>query len=162
MSGEAGGDENPYEEIAPARDVQIEKATRYMYRELQDDESSPFKGAQQLKIFLNAVTVGSDQGLRQPLSGDRAALFNVSSLSDTHHTLINSIAWRETQEEEIYYNRKRAFEIAMEFANGGIRHLHQTKLGMGDNTNETLSESVARWRDFEALLEEKQLLTSSE
>ncbi|WP_136591491.1 hypothetical protein [Salinigranum halophilum] len=162
MSEEADVDENPYEEVAPARDIQIEKATRHMYRELQNDDSSPFEGAQQLKIFLNAAAVGSQQGLRQPLTGDRAALFNVSSLSDRHHTLINSIAWRETQEEEIYYNHKRAFEIAMECANGGIRHLYQSKLGMGDNTSETLSEYVSRWRDIEAQLEEKHILTSSE
>lgn len=151
-----------YEEVDPPRDVSIEMETRYMYKELQEDESSPYEGAQLMEIFLNAMAVGSRQGLRQPLSGERAALFNVSSLSDKNLTHIRSIAWRDTGDEEIYYNHKRTFKIAEEFANGGIRHLHQTKLGMGDNTIETLSQHVSMWRDIESELESRNLTNASE
>jgi hypothetical protein len=154
--------ETGYEVVEAPRDVRIERETRDMYEALQEDEASPYQGAQLMQIFLNAAAVGSDQGLRQPLEGETRALFNVSSLADKDHTLLRSIAWKETEDEEIYYNHKRMLRIASEFANGGIRHLYRTRLGMGDNVNELLSDYVTRWRDLEGELEERSLLDSTE
>lgn len=151
-----------YEVTEPPRDIRIERETRDMYEALREDESSPYQDAQLMQIFLNAAAVGSDQGLRQPLEGDTMALFNVSSLADKDHTLLRSIAWKETEDEEIYYNHKRMLRIASEFANGGIRYLYRNRLGMGDNVSELLSDYVTRWRDLEAELEERSLLEQTE
>jgi hypothetical protein len=151
-----------FEETTPPRDVRIERETRDMYEALQNDDGSPYEGAQLLKIFINAAAAGSYQGLRQPLDGDKQALFNVSSLSDKHHTYIRSIAWHETHDESIYYDQKRAFNIAMEFANGGIRYLHRNHLGIGDNTSEVSTQQIQRWQELEQELSERGLLNTTD
>ena len=152
-------DESPgFEETDPPRDISVEESTRSLYQDLQEDESSPFEGARLLDIFLTAAAVGSYEGLRQPLEGEKRGLFNVNSLSDQHETIIRSIAWRETHEEEIYYDQKRAFEITMEFANGGIRRLHQDRLGLGDTVSGTLTDYIQRWREIEEEIEDRGLI----
>jgi hypothetical protein len=155
-------DSMAFEETDPPRDVTIERETRSMYEDLKQEEGSPYQGAQLLEIFMNAAAVGSYQGLRKPLEGDRQALFNVNSLADKDRTLIRSIAWRETHDEAIYYDHKRAFQIVMEFANGGIRHLHQTRLGLGDNVSELTADSVMRWRELEDELVDQSLISADE
>jgi hypothetical protein len=159
MTDKTPTDSDPFEEVPPPRDVRIEAETRSMYESLKENEASPFQGAQLIQIFLNAMAVGSEQGLRQSLEGDTRALFNVSSLSDRQRTHIRSVAWKETHDEEIYYNHKRAFKIATEFANGGIRYLHQNHLGIGDNTNEVSTGQIQRWKEFQSELVERGLLT---
>lgn len=155
-------DEKGFEEVPPPRDVRIEDETRRLYEELREDEDSPYEGAQLIQIFLMAAAVGSEQGLRREIEGETRALFNVSSLSDRQRTHIRSIAWKETHEQEIYYNHKRAFKIATEFANGGIRYLHQNHIGIGDKTNEVSTGLIQRWNNFESELEERGLLTEEE
>lgn len=147
-------------ETDPPRDIRIEQNVRDLYRELQEDEASPFTGARLLDIFLTAAAVGSYEGLRQPLDGKTVGLFNVSSLSQRHKTTIRSIAWRETREEEIYHHQERAFQITMEFANGGIHRLHTTRLGLGDTVTETVTDYVQRWHDIEAKLEDRSIIDS--
>jgi len=162
MSDENQSEENNFEEVPAPRDVRIEEETREMYEKLREDEDSPYEGAQLIQIFLNAAAVGSEQGLRRDLEGETRALFNVSSLSDRQQTHIRSIAWKETHEQEIYYNHKRAFKIATEFANGGIRYLHDNHVGIGDKTNEVSTGLIQRWKEFEAELDERGLLAEEE
>lgn len=142
----------------PPRDIRIERETRDMYEDLQQDEPSPYEGARFLDIFLNAAAVGSYQGLRQPLDGETMSLFNESSLSNRHRAIIRSIAWKETQDKEIYYDQQQAFTIVMEFANGGIRQLHSARLGIGDNIGELMADYIALWQDTKPELEEQSLL----
>lgn len=149
-----------FKETDPPRDIRIEEPDRELYQDLQEDSSSPFEGSLFLDIFLMAAAVGSYEGLRQPLKGDKIGLFNVNSLSSHHKTIIRSIAWRETRDNEIYYDQKRAFEITMEFANGGIKRLHSERLGMGDTVSDTIRDFVNRWDDIEPVLEERSLLPS--
>jgi hypothetical protein len=153
---------NKFEEVPPPRDVRIEADTRSMYESLRTDKASPYQDAQLIQIFLNAAAVGSEQGLRQELTGETRALFNISSLSDRQRTHIRSIAWKDTHDQEIYYNHKRAFRIATEFANGGVRYLHQNHLGIGDNTTEVSTGIIQRWNEFERALEDRGLLTQEE
>ena len=143
----------------PPRDIRIERETRAFYDALQEESGSPYEGARLYEIFLTATAVGSYEGLRQPLEGETVGLFNASSLSREHATIIRSIAWKETRDEEIYFDQKRAYEIAMEFANGGIRRLHDRRLGLGDTVSETVSDYVRRWKEVEELREEDSVLT---
>ena len=162
MANEESEVPDQFEEVPPPRDVRIEDETRSMYEALKEDDASPFQGAQLLEIFLNAAAVGSEQGLRQALEGDTRALFNVSSLSDRQRTHIRSIAWKETGDQAIYYDHKRAFKIAIEFANGGIRYLHQNHIGIGDNTTKVSTDLLQRWQAFVPELEERGLLSDPE
>jgi hypothetical protein len=159
MTEEETAEDERFEEVAPPRDIRIETDTRGMYEDLRSTEGSPFENAQLIQIYLNAAAVGSEQGLRRGIEGETRALFNVSSLSDRQRTHVRSIAWKETHDREIYYNHKQAFKIVTEFANGGIRYLHQNYLGMGDNLNEASTELIQRWKNFESELEERGLLS---
>ena len=149
-----------YKEVEPPRDVRIERETREMYEALKEDESSPYQDGQLYVLFLNAAAHGKDQGLRQPIEGETMALFQTSSLSSGDWTRIRSLAWAETQDEEIYYNHKLAIDVVRELANGGIRYMHQTSLGIGDNLSESATDAILRWQEIEPELEERGLINT--
>jgi hypothetical protein len=156
-------DEDPesaagYTRTDPPRTIRVEEDVHTLYEELQSDSESPFEGARYLDIFLAAAALGSYEGLRQPVEGDTNDLFNLTSLSREHKTIIRSLAWKETHNEEIYYDQQQAYKISMEFANGGIHRLHSQGIGMGDTVSKAVTDYVSRWQSIEDELNDSSLL----
>ena len=124
--------DDTYADTEPGRDVQIEKSKRDLYEELRESESSPFQTAELKSIFLFAMAYGTRKAGRTPLSGDKHALFNRSSLSDDRKWLMKSIAVREERTTDVLRDGKEVYKIAMEYANGGIDELHGKVFGPED------------------------------
>lgn len=138
-----------FEDTDPPRDVSIEKSKRKLYEELQESEDSPFKGVELNEIFLFALAYGTRKAGKTPLSGDRHALFNRSSINDNKQWVIRSIAVREKRTTEVLQDGKQVYQIAMEYANGGIDELHGKVFGPADALIELSDEIMDMANDIE-------------
>ncbi|WP_136591504.1 hypothetical protein [Salinigranum halophilum] len=131
-----------FESSKPPRDVSIEKSKLGLYKELQENDDSPFYDAEANKIFLFAMAYGTKKTGRTPLTGERHALFNVSTYNEDIHWIIKSIAAREKRATDVLVDGKEVFKIAMEYANGGIDELHGKVFAPGDALIELSDELI--------------------
>lgn len=135
--------ESDFEATEMGRDVHIESSKRDLYEELRENSDSPFQDAELNEIFLFAMAYGTKKAGRTPLSGETRALFNRSSLSEDGRWIIKSIAVREERTTNVLRDTKHVYEIAKEYANGGIDELHGKVFGPGDALVELSDEVIA-------------------
>lgn len=118
----------PEESSAP-RDIYIPEAKQPMFKELTENSDSPFFEENMTDLFVYAAAYGHNRGLRTELEDSKHALFQRNSLSDSQVWILKSIAVKETEDPTILKDEARIFEIAREFANGGIDQLYTEYTG---------------------------------
>ena len=131
-----------FEKSSGPRDIRIAEDQHPLYVELTEDESSPFYNVTKTDLFIFAMGYGFDQGLRTPISGNTRALFNIDSLDTNQLWNIRAIAVYETESHEVLRDRKQVFDIAREYAHGGIDNLHKNYASPGDTFSDLTNEIV--------------------
>jgi dnd system-associated protein 4 len=121
-----------YEDSSPGRDYNIQEDKHDLYKELQEDEESPFTEAELNEIFVFAAAYGSRKAGRIPIDGGGRALFSQKTLNDDTHWLLRSIAVAEERTTDVLIDGKLMKQIVEEYANGGITELHNKVFGPGD------------------------------
>lgn len=130
-----------------ARDVRIDGNKREIYRELTDEESkSPFAGEQMSKLFMFALGVGFDQGLRMSVE-DSVGIFNKDVLKNDEKWIIKSVAVKEEEDPEILRDEDEMYQIAEEYANGGIDAIYEVVNGPDDTFSTLSTEVITQYQD---------------
>lgn len=132
------------DESSGPRDIRIEEEQHTKYQELSEDSDSPFEGIQKKDLFIFAMGYGFDQGLRKPIDDSTRALFNIDSLTEDQHWAIRAVAVHEEEDHEILRDRTEVYEIAREYANGGMDQLHSVYTRPGDFFGELSSDIITR------------------
>ncbi len=133
-----------YEETDPRRDVHIEKEKRGLYEDLRTKETSPFYEVELHDIFMFAMSYGRRKAGRVELEGDEHALFGRSAaLREEQEGIIESVAVWEERSLDVLRDRRLVYEIAEEYANGGIEKLHGRVFGPEDDALSELTMEVA-------------------
>jgi dnd system-associated protein 4 len=118
----------PEESSAP-RDIYVPEAKQPMFKELTENSDSPFFEETMTDLFVYAAAYGYNQGLRTELADSKHALFQRSSLSESQVWILKSVVVKETENPDILKDEARIFEIAREFANGGIDQIYTEYTG---------------------------------
>jgi dnd system-associated protein 4 len=143
--GSDGSELQSFDDGAP-RDVRVPAAQREIYDELTSSSDSPFDEETRTDLFMFAMGYGYDQGLRADFSGETHPLFQRESLSDAQEWILKSVAVRETEDPDVLQQGKETYQIAREYANGGLDRLHELYAGP-QNLFEQLTQEVIRKSD---------------
>jgi hypothetical protein len=92
---------------------------RAIYNKLENDI---FEGKSRKEQFLFAMALGFKNDVRRSLKG-KDGFFLAKDLGPIEESLINTIAIGATDSVDILANRSAVYEIAEEYAHGGIRIL---------------------------------------
>ncbi|QZY01221.1 hypothetical protein K6T25_15185 (plasmid) [Halobaculum rubrum] len=125
----------------------MERSKDNLYEELQESDGSPFQGAQRMEIFLFAVAYGSKKTGKTSLTGDRQALFNISSLKSDQKWIIKSVAVRDARTTDVLRDEKEVYRIAQEYANSGLEELHGKLVGPTDALSELSTDVIKLAQD---------------
>ena len=109
------------------RDLDVDVANHELFEKLKNYERSPFYGRTMKDIFIFAMSVGFAESARKRLS-KRKGTIPRATLTDDDDWLIRTIAIAEEKTLDILFNETKVYEIAEEYANGGIRLLVNTLL----------------------------------
>lgn len=123
------------------RDIRVPEGKQPMFKELTSSPDSPFFEQDMKDVFVFAAAYGYDRGLRTELEDSRHALFNRASLTDDQVWMLKSIAVKETEDPETLKDGKEVYEIAREYANGGIDQLYTQYTGP-ENMFSNLSKNI--------------------
>jgi dnd system-associated protein 4 len=115
-------------EDAP-RDIRIPEGKRPLFKELTTSSDSPFFDQNMNDLFVFAAAYGYDKGVRTELEDAKHALFNRDSLGDDQVWILKSIAVKETESPETLRDGAEVYQIAREYANGGIDQLYTDYTG---------------------------------
>lgn len=140
-----GSELESFDDGAP-RDVRVPAAQREIYDELTSSADSPFDGETRTDLFVFAMGYGYDQGLRADFSGDTHALFQRQSLTEAQEWMLKSVAVRETEDPDVLQDGKESYQIAREYANGGLDRLYELYTGP-QNLFEQLTRDVIQSSD---------------
>lgn len=104
--------------------VYIEKADRPLYRDLIERKESPFCDRDLLDVFICAVALGYHHKSRKSLK-KREGLILLSTMekNDDAMWLLRAVA-TSARGPDVIGNTKEILTIAEEYANGGIKRLH--------------------------------------
>ncbi|RLM49670.1 hypothetical protein [Halorubrum sp. Atlit-28R] len=131
-----------YEETEARRDVHIEKEKRSLYTDLRTKETSPFYEVDLHDLFTFAMAYGRRKAGSVELDGKEHALFGRSSLREEQEGVIEAIAVREERSLDVLRDERFVYEIAEEYANGGIEKLHGRVFGPEDDALSELTMEV--------------------
>lgn len=120
------------EQLSAPRDIRIPEAKQPLFKELTTSSDSPFCGQDMKDLFVLAAAFGYSRGLRTDLEDVGHALFNREALSESQVWILKSIAVKETEDPETLKNGKLIYEIAREYANGGVDELYSQYTGPVD------------------------------
>jgi hypothetical protein len=125
----------------------IDKDDRQYYEKLTEDNFLNFKDKSQREQFLLAMAVGYENERKHVLKS-REGFFFSSYMPDK--TLINSLAINEKGTVDVLADEKEVFNIAEQYASGGVRFLvdaiNQTQFGSYDKYFEKeLFDSYAKF-----------------
>lgn len=109
------------------RDLDVDLANHELFEKLKNYERSPFYGRTMKDIFIFAMSVGFSEQARKRLS-KRKGTIPTATLTDDDDWLIRTIAIAEEKTLDILFDEMKVYEIAEEYANGGIRLLVNTLL----------------------------------
>ena len=98
-------------------------------------------------IFALAVAYGYDAGLKVPIESKRDYI-NTVSISDELNSVMLLIALAEFSDvNQLIINPSLMFELAEEYANGGIDLLHNDLMNSGGDFNQHLAEKLIHLND---------------
>lgn len=121
----------------PRDRIFVEAKTMEIYKSLNASaiknssiNEQPFPEAKE--IFMWAVSLGVNKGMKIPLSGNKEGLFFWSRLStDQELTILKLIAIAETNDIDIIKDEAYIQELAEEYANYGIRIINDMIIKRG-------------------------------
>ncbi|MDL0123493.1 hypothetical protein [Halobacterium salinarum] len=134
------------EESSGPRDIRVPEAKQPMFKELTENSDSPFFEETMTDLFVYAASYGYNRGLRTELEDSKHALFQRASLSESQVWILKSLAVKETEDPTILKDQAKIFEIAREFANGGIDQLYTEYTGP-NNMFSQHSKSIIKLSD---------------
>jgi len=130
------------------RDLALEVGERHKrVVELVENKLSPFYKKTMKEVFMYAMGIGFKNGKRVPLK-KRTGVIPLRTFSDAEISLIKAIAITEKKSVDVLFgeNVKEAFEIAEEYANGGIDMLYYQVFG--DEPGDPDKKMEQRLRDI--------------
>ena len=104
--------------------INIDKKDRDLYNKLDNEVMLKSKGGARTRKeqFLTAMAIGFKNKVRRPLDSKDGFVL-LKDLHSDDMALINSISIYETESVEVLSDIGKVFNIAEEFAHGGIRLL---------------------------------------
>jgi len=126
------------------RDIRIPEAKQPMFKELTTNSDSPFADQDMKDLFVFAAAYGYDQGLRTELEDSRHAMFNRDALTGDQVWILKSIAVKEIESPEVLRDGAEVYEIAREYANGGIDQLYTRYTGPGDMFSSLSTDVISK------------------
>jgi len=130
------------EESSGPRDIRIADEQHHMYQELTEDEASPFYETTKTDMFVFAMGYGFDQGLRTEITDSRRALFQIRDLSSAQDWNVRAIAVYEKEDHRVLQDKSEVYQIAVEYAHGGMDQLYKQYTSPGDFFSEISSEII--------------------
>lgn len=143
MSDHAEREFESFDEGAP-RDVRVPTDQREIYEELTSSADSPFDGERRTDLFVFAMGYGYDKGLRADFGGNTHALFQRQSLSEAQEWMIKSVAVDETEDPDVLQDGQETYQIAREYANGGLTRLYELYTGPQSLFNQLTQEVIEK------------------
>lgn len=113
------------------RDISLESGKEHeQFKELTESKLSPFHNRTMKDVFMYALGIGFAEGKRIGLK-KKIGVIPRTTFSEADLALIKAIAISERGTMDILFeeNIKEAFEIAEEYANGGITTLYALVFG---------------------------------
>jgi len=113
------------------RDLALEAGEKHSkVEDLVENKLSPFYRKTMKEVFMYAMGIGFKNGKRVRLK-KRKAVIPLSTFVDADRSLIKAIAIAEKKSVDVLFgeNVKEIFEIAEEYANGGIDMLSYQVFG---------------------------------
>ncbi len=101
------------------RDLDVDEERHELYRELTEAESSPFYERTMKDVFVFAAAYGFYYKAREKLKRKKGTI-PMSAFSDPEKWLLMSIAIADQNSLDVLFQVKTIYEIAQEYANGGI------------------------------------------
>ena len=102
----------------------VDEKMHKLFRQIKDERYSPFFGMNIKDVFIFSMALGFALRKRKDLQ-KRKDVADVDVFSEDHLLLIKCIAVNSEGNIEILMDEKKTFEIAEEFANGGISILYE-------------------------------------
>lgn len=113
-----------FENTESSSEIGVDPAKHSLYKELVEDEDSPFYDEDLVDLWLFTVGYGREHGTREPLPGNKKWMLRMTSLDDDDEWIVKSVAIKETGSTEVLKDGKQIFTIAQEYANSGVVLLH--------------------------------------
>ena len=104
------------------RDLDVDDERHQLYRELTEAENSPFYNRTMKDVFVFAAAYGFFYNTRERLKRKKGTI-PLSALSEADRWLLISIAIADRNSLDALFNIKEIYEVAQEYANGGITTL---------------------------------------
>jgi hypothetical protein len=101
------------------------------YYDKLKEKHSPFSGAANKELFLAAMVIGFYEGGRIEVKSPKEGYIFEDYLSPSERKLLNTIAVYEEKKLEVLLDKEKVFQIAEEYAAGGITIL-SAKVFSGD------------------------------
>lgn len=101
-------------------DYYLDEYKKLIWKEGKGYEASPFKDRTYAEVFLCAMALGFKNKSREKFKGKRIPQISIDALKEKGRNLILSLAISESNDLEILYDPKAVYDIAEEYANGGI------------------------------------------
>lgn len=139
-------------DIKPRDRIFVEAKTMEIYKSLNASavknssiNEQPFPEAKE--IFMWAVSLGVNKGVKMQLSGNKEGLFFWSRLSqDQELTILKLIAISESNDIEVIKDEAYIQELAEEYANYGIRILNDILIKRGGSPLNNLLDLVRSFK----------------
>lgn len=96
----------------------IDKKDIELYNRLKQKDS-PYSGSQNKDLFISALVIGFNEGARIPIT-TRSGFVHERYLKEIDKSIINAIAVNEEDRLDVLLDKKKIFQIAEEYANGGV------------------------------------------
>ena len=100
-----------------------EHGDKKIYDNLRDNEEFFKNNKENKDLFLFAMAYGFINERRLPFTGKRLGYFLEKNLKYEDHALLNALAINETQSVDILNDKEKIFNIAEEYAHGGLKLL---------------------------------------
>ena len=109
--------------------INIEKKDRKdIYDELLKNRSSTLYGKENRVPYILALTIGFLKGEKLKLN-KKEGFIRIDTLLEDDKTLIKAIAVKDEGDLDVLLDKEKVFRIADEYANFGIKFLHNSVLG---------------------------------
>jgi len=101
-----------------------EQGDKKIYDNLRDNEEFFKNNKENKDLFLFAMVFGFINERRLPFTGKKLGYFLEKNLKYEDHILLNVLAIHETQSLDILNDKEKIFNIAEEYAHGGLKLLN--------------------------------------
>jgi len=98
------------------------------------EETTFFKKSENSEIFMIAMSLGFNGGIKTPLKKGKEGLARLDYFKEEHISMMKSIAVMDAKNVEILTNEEEIYCIAEEYANTGIRLLKGLKVDVDSSS----------------------------